>query len=424
MYNDWIYDRLLALNLGKEMAELLSLVITVVIIFILVAIFTLVIRRALFNAGIKWIKNNKYQWDEPLVDNRLLYRLSWFVPVLILHLSIDSLLPADSGTYIFLKRMMKVLFVIVAVLSLSALLSAINDIYRIFRKKRPELLKGFVDAGKIAVYALGGIFIVSIISGTSPWGIISVLGGLTAITMLVFKDTILGFAASIQLSSIDMIRVGDWIEMPSYGADGDVISMSIHTVMVQNWDKTITTIPTYALVSNSFKNWRGMSESGGRRIKRSIIIDINTISFCSLELLEKFRNYQLLSDYLDKKDREITTYNAKIKEDGSKSPMNHRRQTNIGIFRAYVIAYLKSNPDLRDDMTFLVRQLAPTEQGLPLEIYVFSKEQRWAHYEAIQADIFDHLLAALPEFGLRAYQAPSGHDLQEFADSLYQKKQP
>lgn len=423
MYHHWIHDRLLALNLGKETAELLSLVIIITVILILVTVATLVIRKTLLSASLKWIKSNKYEWDEPLVHNRLLYRLSWFVPIVIIHLSIDSLLPADSGTYIFLKRVMKVLFVIVAVLSISALLSTFNEIYRRYRKKRPELLQGFVDAGKVAIYAIGAIFVVSIISGTSPWGIISVLGGLTAVTMLVFKDTILGFAASIQLSSIDMIRVGDWIEMPSYGADGDVISMSIHTVRVQNWDKTITTIPTYALVSNSFKNWRGMSESGGRRIKRSIIIDINTIMFCSQEMLDRFRNYQLLTDYLDGKTREIEAYNSKIRErTGIETPMNDRRQTNIGVFRAYVIAYLKNHPDLREDMTFLVRQLAPTEQGLPLEIYVFSREQRWAHYEAIQADIFDHLLAALPEFGLRAYQAPSGHDLQEFADSLFRKK--
>jgi miniconductance mechanosensitive channel len=247
----------------------------------------------------------------------------------------------------------------------------------------------------------------------SPWGIISVLGGMTAVTMLVFKDTIVGFFASIQLTATDMVRVGDWIEMPSYGADGDVISISIHTIRVQNWDKTISTIPTYSLVSNSFKNWRGMAESGGRRIKRALMIDINSIHFCDDEMFSRLSHIKLLSNYLQTKQEEILEYNRShqvVQEDDL--DINGRRQTNIGIFRAYIIAYLKENPQISRNMTFLVRQLAPTEHGLPLEIYVFSTDKRWAEYETIQADIFDHLFASLPIFGLRAFQNPTGYDLQ------------
>lgn len=420
MYHNMIQDQLVTWNVSSNAAEIISLGINTFFIIVIVFAATLIVRKVLLKTCLNWVKNNKYRWDETLLKHNVFNRISWFVPILIIHLSMDSLLPQESSIYIFLKRVMSVSFVIVAVISISAALSAFNDIYRLFRSKRPELLQGFVDAGKIIIYVIGSISIVSIITGTSPWGIISVLGGLTAVTMLVFKDTILGFAASIQLSSIDMIRVGDWVEMPSYGADGDVLSMSIHTVRVQNWDKTITTIPTYAMVSNAFKNWRGMSESGGRRIKRSIHIDINSITFCSDSMVEKFTKYQLLSGYLAAKADELKTYNSTLTTDTSQTAsINGRRQTNIGIFRAYIIAYLKDNPRISQDMTFLVRQLPPTNHGLPLEIYVFSKEQRWAHYEAIQADIFDHLLAALPEFNLRAFQNPSGFDMQQLSSRLH-----
>ena len=229
--------------------------------------------------------------------------------------------------------------------------------------------------------------------------------------MLVFKDSILGFVASIQINSTDIVRLGDWVEIPQYGADGDVIDISIHSIRVQNWDKTISTIPTYALVSNSFKNWRGMSESGGRRIKRALYIDIHSIRFCDKQMLDKFSKISMITDYIRSREKEIGEHNQR-----HNYTQNHdisgRLQTNVGVFRAYVIAYLRNNSKLHQEMTFLVRQLAPTERGLPLEIYVFSKDQVWANYEAIQADIFDHLLAAAPEFGLRIFQNPSGYDLR------------
>jgi miniconductance mechanosensitive channel len=237
--------------------------------------------------------------------------------------------------------------------------------------------------------------------------------------MLVFKDTILGFVASIQLSGTDMVRIGDWIEMPSHGADGDVIDISIHCVRVQNWDKTIATIPTYALVSNAFKNWRGMSESGGRRIKRAINIDMNSIRFVTDKELESMSSISLITDYVQGKQKEIEEYNQEHNVDTSVL-INGRRQTNIGIFRAYIISYLRHHPKINQNMTFLVRQLKPTEHGLPIEIYVFSSDKVWANYEAIQADIFDHLLAALPVFDLRIFQVPSGYDFR----NLGQKTAP
>ncbi|MCB2215510.1 MAG: mechanosensitive ion channel family protein [Desulfobulbaceae bacterium] len=378
-------------------------------------IATIVLRRVLRAISMGWIRRNRHRWDDVLVNHRVIDTVSWFVPLLLMNLSIDALLPEGSAIYLILKRTTLVFFVLVGVLSINTVLSAAGDIARLVKMKRADVLNGFVDAAKIASYIFGAIFVISIFSGMSPWGIISVLGGMTAVTMLVFRDTIVGFVASVQLTATDMVRIGDWVEMPSYGADGDVIGISIHTIRVQNWDKTITTIPTYALVSNSFKNWRGMAESGGRRIKRALMIDINSIRFCDHDLLERFSKIHLLKDYLSAKAKDIEEFNRQHSfPDDPALPINGRRQTNIGVFRAYVIAYLKSLPQVNQEMTFLVRHLAPTEHGLPLEIYVFSKDKRWAHYEAIQADIFDHLLAALPQFDLLVFQNPSGHDMRHW----------
>jgi miniconductance mechanosensitive channel len=313
-----------------------------------------------------------------------------------------------------LRRLIVCGFVLVAAGSITALLNAINDIYRQLHGKSGKTIRGYIDAARIIVYALAVIFLISIVTDRSPWGLISVMGGLTAVILLVFRDSILGFIASIQLTGMDLVRVGDWIEMPSFDADGDVIEISIHSVRVRNWDKTITTIPTYALVSKSFKNWRGMSESGGRRIKRSLNLDMTSIRFVDDDELNKLAEIQLISGYIQEKQREIEAYNREQNVDPSMI-INGRRQTNAGIFRAYTIAYLQQNPKIHPNMTFLVRQLEPGPEGLPLQIYVFSKDQAWAKYEAIQADIFDHLIAALPQFDLRIFQQPSGYDLRNFS---------
>jgi miniconductance mechanosensitive channel len=269
---------------------------------------------------------------------------------------------------------------------------------------------------KLIIYLVGVIFVISLLIGRTPIYLFSGLGAMTAVLMLIFKDAILGFVAGIQLTANKMVTPGDWIQMPKYGADGDVIEVALTTVKVRNWDKTITTIPTYALISDSFKNWRGMRESGGRRIKRAINIDMNTIRLCTPEMLERFRRIQYISDYIDRKQKEVKEYNREHGVDDTSS-VNGRRLTNIGTFRAYVIAYLKNHPMVRQDMTFLVRQLAPTEHGLPIEVYVFCKDIVWANYEAIQADIFDHFLAVVPEFDLRVYQSPAGSDFSRLTEA-------
>ena len=301
----------------------------------------------------------------------------------------------------------------VVVLTLARALSAVLDCFdqaymrRDGAERRP--LKGYFQVGKIIIYCAAAVLILSILIGQSPLLLLSGLGALAAVLMLVFKDTILSLVASVQLGSNDMLRVGDWITMPSAEADGDVIDIALHTVKVQNFDKTITTVPTYKLISESFKNWRGMSQSGGRRIKRALTIDQNSVRFLTDEEIDDARGFSVLRPYLDKRAQTIAHWNA------DRAERDHRRMTNIGVFRAYVGAYLAAHPQIADDKTLLVRQLDPAPNGLPLEIYCFTRTTDWNEYETIQADIFDHLLATLSEFQLRLFQEASGFDLQRFA---------
>ena len=309
---------------------------------------------------------------------------------------------------------MLIIMIMMGLMVIDAILNVVVDVYRSFERSRDIPIRSFVQVIKLVVLFIGIIFIVSIVLDKTPLYLLSGLGALTAVLMLIFKDAILGFVAGIQLTANRMVARGDWIEMDKYGADGDVLEVTLTTVKVQNWDKTITTIPTYALISDAFKNWRGMTESDGRRIKRAINIDMNTIRLCDEAMLERFGKIQLLGDYLKSKREEIASYNAGQTFDVD-DPVNGRRMSNVGTYRAYIIAYLRQHPMINLDMTFLVRQLAPTPEGLPLEIYVFSRDKVWANYEAIQADIFDHLLAVIPEFGLRVYQQPAGSDFRSLA---------
>ncbi len=420
--DQWLQQQFLDLGFSPAIGGLLATSVVLTSVLLVALLATLAVKKVILQILSAWLHRNRYQWDNALLDNKVFNKLAWFVPVLIFSLSIDSFLSQETATAILSKRIVLCLFVLVSIVSFNSILAAGNDIYRHLRKRQGTTIQSFVDAAQIISWVIGAIFIASIFTGKSPWGILSILGGLTAVTMLVFKDTILGFVASIQLNATDMVRVGDWIEMPQYGADGDVLQVSINTVRVQNWDKTVTTIPTYALVSSSFKNWRGMSESGGRRIKRSLLIDTGSIRFCDAAMLEKFAQFDLIQDYLKKKADELETYN-KSRQVNDAILVNGRRQTNIGVFRAYVEAYLKQHPRIHHNMTFLVRQLPPAEHGLPLEIYVFSNDQVWANYEAIQADIFDHLLAAAPEFFLHIFQNPSSRDIRLLAGCLPGKAQ-
>jgi len=404
-----ISDFLIAHGMSQQIAGSIGMAATVILLLFFAYISYWVTKRFMVRLIEIVFKRSKNTWDDALVKHGFVRRLSFLMPIIVIYMSADLMLPGQDLAPELFKRLAMVFFVFAGVWMLDSILLAIREIYSKSDMAAHRPIRGYLDAIKIIAYVMAGIFIVSILTDQSPWGVLSILGGFTVVLMLIFKDTILGFVASIQLSGHDMVRVGDWIEMPKYEADGDVIDVTIHTVKVRNWDKTITTIPTYSLVSDAFKNWRGMSESGGRRIKRPLHIDMSSIQFCSDEMLERFKKFDLIKDYIIQKQEDITNYNKEHTTDTSQL-INGRHQTNIGVFRAYIVAYLKNHPKIHQNMTFLVRHLEPTQYGLPVQIYVFSNDQAWANYEAIQADIFDHLLAAVPEFDLRIFQNPSGYD--------------
>ncbi|MBD7939910.1 mechanosensitive ion channel family protein [Brevundimonas guildfordensis] len=334
------------------------------------------------------------------------------VPAIIIYRGIGGVPHLSPGVVTLIQNVAGAFMIVAVAVGIGAALDMANAIYARSPRAHRRSIKGYLQVLKIVIYAIATILVIAALIDQSPLLLLSGLGALAAVLMLVFKDTILSLVASVQLNSNDMLRVGDWIEMPQVNADGDVIDIALHTVKVQNWDKTVTTIPTWRMINESYKNWRGMQESGGRRIKRALLIDQASARFLTEEERDRLRRFTLIDDYLADKTVEMADWNAKLVAAG-RDPVNMRRSTNIGAFRAYVQNYLENHPRIRQDMTLLVRQLQPTETGLPLEIYAFTATVAWAEYEAIQGDIFDHLLAILPEFGLRLFQSPSGADFSQ-----------
>ncbi|MDA1043713.1 MAG: mechanosensitive ion channel [Verrucomicrobia bacterium] len=383
-------------------------------IFVVVAICFLVDRvaRKFISAALQHlVEKSSFKWDDTLVRNHAFTRLANMAPVLVVYQAAGFMFPASMALRELVQDLSMLAMMVLAILLMCAVIDTFLERYDTYDVSREVPLKGFAQVLKLIIFLAAIVFAISQLTNKSPLVLIGGVGAMTAVIMLIFKDAILGFVAGIQLISNRMIARGDWIEMPSHGADGDVIDVSLTTVKVQNWDKTISTIPTYALISNSFKNWRGMSESGGRRIKRAVYIDINTIKFCDEAMLERFARIKYIGEYLASKRSEILEHNRAAAVDDA-SLVNGRRLTNVGTFRAYIVAYLKNHPMISDSMTFLVRQLEPGDNGLPIEIYVFCTDKDWANYEAIQSDIFDHILASVPEFDLRVFQHPSGRDFQ------------
>ena len=353
------------------------------------------------------------QWDNALVEKHFLQRLLYFIPLIILYYKRQSIL---GGTVVhqFSITLVNTLLLIAGMLTLDALLNSILVIYENSSISKEISITPFVQVVKLLLYFVTVILIISILVQKTPLYILSGLGALTAVLMFVFKDILMGFVGGIQLIANKMVAPGDWIEMPKYGADGDVLEITLTTVKVQNFDNTITTIPTYALINESFKNWQNMNLSGGRRIKRFVYIDLGSIKFCSSEMLERFKLIQLISKTIQDRQQEILEFNKQNNVDES-TLVNGRRMTNIGIFRSYVEAYLRNHPMIHQEMTFIVRQLSPGEKGLPIEIYVFCKDTNWNAYESVQADIFDHIMAVVPEFDLHIFQEPSGTDFQKLS---------
>ena len=357
------------------------------------------------------IRRTNTHWDDALIERGVLHRLAHLVPGLVIYRLAPLALVGHARLQEIVDTGVLVYLVLTSMLVIDALMSTTVDIYRSTETSREISIKGLIQFLKVILYFLCGVFVVSVLLGKSPFYLLSGLTALTAVLLLIFRDAILGLVSGIQLSVNRMVARGDWIEMPKYGADGDVLDVTLTTVKVQNWDKTITTIPTYSLISESFKNWRGMQDSGGRRIKRSVYIDISTVKFLDEEMIERFGKIQYITDHIERKKQELAEYNELNQVDLSHLA-NGRRMTNVGTFRAYVEAYLKNHPQISQEMTFLIRQLAPTSKGLPIEIYVFCKDKVWANYEAIQGDIFDHILAIIPVFDLQAFQEPAGKDFR------------
>lgn len=358
-----------------------------------------------------------FNWDEQLYEYGVFADLPKLVPAVILYQGI-TYVPAVA---VVGQRFITIWVIFILVKFMDKLLSGALLIYNSYEISRRRPITTYVQVVKLFLFLAAGVLAVSILIGQSPWIFLSGLGAITAVLMLIFQDTILGFVASVRINGSDLLRIGDWLEAPDFDADGFVIEIGLHHVKVQNWDKTITTIPTHKLVSSPFINWRGMFDSGGRRIKRSILIDQTSVKFCTEEMIAKYKKIHVLKDYIEKKQAEIAEYNKEHGIDDS-VVVNGRRMTNLGTFRAYVSAYLRNHPGIHQEMTFLVRQLQPTRDGIPLEIYVFTNNTTWAVYEGIQADIFDHILAVLPEFDLRIAQDPTGYDLQQLLARLDQSK--
>ena len=377
-----------------------------------------VVRRILLRVVARLVRASSLTWDDALLSRGVLSRLVHVVPALIIAVGIAVVPDLHPGLVAVVRNVALAYVALTIALSVSNLLDAINDLYVARSRRANERpIKGYLQVAKIVVFVLAAVVMVATLIERSPLLLLSGFGAMSAVLLLVFKDTILSLVASVQLTSNDMLRVGDWIEMPSLGADGDVIDMALNTVKVQNWDKTITTIPTYRLISDSFKNWRGMQESGGRRIKRSLLIDQTSVRFLAPGERDRLCRIALIDEYLEGKRHELEDYNQALLA-GGKDPVNTRRVTNVGTFRAYVEQYLRAHPGINQDMTMMVRQLAPGPTGLPLELYCFTATVSWVPYENTQSDIFDHLIAMLPEFGLRLYQAPGGADVSGALERL------
>jgi miniconductance mechanosensitive channel len=370
--------------------------------------------RAALGVIQRMVLKTSFTWDDLLVQQRIPERIGHIVPVLVIYLGLPFLPGLPAGPIAIVRGALVAVMIMVVALALSATLNGVNAIYSQSEGAADRPIKGYIQLVQIGIFGVAGVLVISSLTGQNPAVLLGGIGAFTAVLLLVFRDTILSVVASVQLTSNDMIRIGDWIEMPKYGADGDVIEIALHTVKVQNWDKTITTIPTHTLIADSFRNWRGMSLSGGRRIKRAINLDMNTVRFLSAEEIETLGRKELLADYIAGKREELSRWaeERKVPEGIRPEP---RGLTNLGTFRAYLVNYLRQHPDIHQEMTLLVRQLPPGPEGIPLEIYTFSARTEWAKYEGIQADIFDHMLAIMPEFGLRVFQSPSGRDL---ADAL------
>lgn len=412
MIREWINTLLAQWGMQTETVGWMERIVIIAIILLIAFLADLICRRIIVEGIKKLTKRTRATWDDLVFNDKVLNNFCHIIPPVLIYILMPLAFPDTPGILAFLLKICMVYIIAVALKFVNVFLGVLFELTNQKKEFRDRPLKGVYQIVQVGLFFVGTILIISILINKSPIHLFAGLGASAAILMLVFKDTIMGFVSGIQLAANDMLRPGDWITMAKYGADGTVIDVSLNTVKVRNWDNTITTIPPYALVSDSFQNWRGMQESDGRRVKRSINIDMNSVRFCTSGMLEEYRTIVLLRDYIDHTEKVVLEYNVEhgLNDDNL---VNGRHQTNLGVFRAYLERYIESLPVVSKGLTHMVRQLQPTEKGIPLEIYFFCRDKNWIVYERVQADVFDHILAVIPVFGLQVFQEPSGKDLKE-----------
>lgn len=414
LINEQLESFFLKLGIGHAYAIYFELFIYVSLLFAVCYIANAITKKVILKGVETFSHHSKNSWDDILVEEKVFRTLSHLTPAIIIEFSHSFVFQNFAFVINYIDRLTTVYIEIIIA---ATILNFINALAHLMGKSatfKDKPIESFQQLARLIILLIFGILIIAELMGINPGTILTGLGALTVVIMLVFKDTILGFVASIQMASNDMLKIGDWIVFSKYGADGTVLELNLTTVKVQNWDKTISTIPTYAFISDAFKNWRGMEESEGRRIKRSVSIDMTSVKFMDKALIEKVMKFHSISEYVTQKKEEIGKYNKDNQIDDSEL-VNGRRLTNLGTLRSYIESYLRSNDNINKSMTFLIRQLQPNENGIPIEIYVFSSDKRWNEYEAIQADIFDHILAVIPEFELKVFQRPTGEDMKALA---------
>lgn len=415
--SNYLADYFIENGMDKDLAQFLNMLINIAVVFVLWYIIHYVTKRVLLTAFHRFTNKTETTFDDYLVQSNFPRYVSNILPLLLLILTIPVVFVDYPKLLKIFETLVDIYIIILIVLICRSLLRTTTNYMKRHERFHDKPIESYTQILMIVFWSIGFIFIFSELTGKSVLGFLISLGAASAIILFIFKDTILGFVASIQVSVNDIVRIGDWITFSTYGADGFVTEINLATVRVQNWDNTYTTIPTYNLIADSFQNWRGMQESPGRRIKRSLFIKQNSIRYISDEDLAKFEEYNLVAPYIKQRQEEINAYNEKLGVN-KKYLINGRHQTNLGVFRNYALNYLKSHPDINQEMTMMVRHLAPTTQGIPVEIYCFSKDKRWEFYEGITADIFDHLIAAIPYFDLQLFESPSGDDIIKSIKSL------
>lgn len=408
--NELVTAWLLEQGVSDKYLEMSAMVVGLLIIVFVSTISYYLAKNPMLKVAHKLIIKTKNTWDDALIEHKVLTRLTLLLPFILILFLTPLVFPNELLFANLLVLLSKIFLTFQIARSISAMLNVSKSLYSETAKQKYLPLNAIIQVVKLAVYLVAVIIIISLILNRSPVYLLSGLGALTAVLILVFQDTIKGLVASIQISANKMVVAGDWVELPKYGADGDVIEIGLNTVKVQNFDKTITTVPTYALISDSFKNWRNMYHTGARRIKRTLIIDISSIDFYSLEKIDFLASTNLLKTYLTDKKQKLEVDNDALNQGGYLNEIDTRQLTNIGTFRAYIEMYLNQNTNIRHDLICMVRQLPATSSGLPLELYCFANTTDWVEYEAIQADVFDHLFAIAPHFDLRVFQYPTGFD--------------